>query len=47
MTLDHELKALNAKNDSRSEIKRTTLGRELRPLNAKNRALNAKNDSRS
>ena len=40
MTLGRELRALNAKNDSRSQIRRTTLGHELK-------ALNAKNDSRS
>ena len=42
MTLDHELKALNAKNNSGSQMRRTTLGQSLRL-----RVLNVKNDYRS
>ena len=34
-TLSHELKALNAKNDSGLWIRRMTQGRELKALNAK------------
>ena len=41
-TLGRELKALNAKNDSRSYIRRTTLGRELRALNGKEMTLGHK-----
>ena len=36
MTMGRELKALNGKNDSRSQMKRMTLGRELMALNGKN-----------
>ena len=36
MTLGHELKALNAKIDFRSRMRRTTLGSQLRALNVMN-----------
>ena len=36
MTLGCELRALNAMNDSRSWMRRTNLGHELRALKARN-----------